>query len=36
MDIVTERNVKEMAEMWAASDFTKTLPGPYACLPQLR
>jgi ribose transport system substrate-binding protein len=33
MDIVTKCNVKEMADMWAASDFTKTLPDPYACLP---
>jgi ribose transport system substrate-binding protein len=33
MDLVTKCNVKEMADMWAASDFTKTLPDPYACLP---
>jgi len=33
MDIVTKCNVNEMAAMWAASDFTKTLPDPYSCLP---
>ena len=33
MDIVTKCNVNEMAAMWAASDFTKTLPDPYECLP---
>jgi ribose transport system substrate-binding protein len=32
MDLVTKCNVKEMADMWAASDFTKKLPDPYACL----
>ncbi|MBC7251233.1 MAG: sugar-binding protein [Anaerolineae bacterium] len=32
MDIVTKCNVDVMAEMWATSDFTKTLPDPYACL----
>jgi ribose transport system substrate-binding protein len=32
MDIVTECNVDAMADMWASSDFTKTLPDAYACL----
>jgi ribose transport system substrate-binding protein len=32
MDIVTKCNVDVMAEMWAASDFTKPLPDPYECL----
>jgi ribose transport system substrate-binding protein len=32
MDIVTECNVDVMAEMWATSDFTQTLPDPYECL----
>ncbi|MDH7487628.1 MAG: sugar-binding protein [Anaerolineae bacterium] len=32
MDIVTKCNVDVMAEAWAASDFTKPLPDPYACL----
>jgi len=32
MDIVTECNVDAMADMWATSDFTKTLPDAYACL----
>ena len=32
MDIVTECNVDVMADMWATSDFTKTLPDPYECL----
>jgi len=33
MDLVTKCNVKEMADNWAASDFTKALPDPYGCLP---
>ena len=33
MDIVTKCNVNAMAAMWEASDFTKTLPDPYECLP---
>jgi ribose transport system substrate-binding protein len=32
MDLVTECNVDAMADMWATSDFTKTLPDPYECL----
>jgi len=32
MDIVTKCNVDVMADMWAASDFTKPLPDPYDCL----
>ena len=32
MDIVTRCNVDVMAEMWAKSDFTQTLPDPYGCL----
>jgi ribose transport system substrate-binding protein len=32
MDIVTRCNVDVMAEMWAKSDFTQTLPDPYSCL----
>lgn len=32
LDIVTRCNVDVMAEMWATSDFTKTLPDPFACL----
>ena len=32
MDIVTRCNVDVMAAMWAASDFTQTLPDPFACL----
>ena len=32
MDIVTKCNVDVMADMWATSDFTKTLPDPYECL----
>ncbi len=32
MDIVTRCNVDVMADMWAKSDFTQTLPDPYGCL----
>jgi ribose transport system substrate-binding protein len=32
MDIVTECNVDQMAEMWATSDFTQPLADPYDCL----